>query len=365
MAHQLFAPKLVGLFLFLISLLLLSGCSLLFGGGSSDTPTPEPDNRVLVPTFTPTSETAAAPTEAPTTAPVANEQVAPAATEATSATEAPAATQPPAQEATPTDLPVPSPTSIPKAVVNAASANARGGPGTDFNLVGEVTQGQSFDVIGKNQEGTWWQFCCVNGQQAWIFGELVNVDNGASVPLAQNIPTPPPVAVAPPTQPPPTAPPAAPPDQPQATDTPAPPAGGAVNAGPCGGDDGCKFHIKGGPTCLANGGGELKMQLFFEHSGIDNGQPQGDYRLGLERDGQLIAPFADGKSIALSKNQGQSGPYNYEVKVGASSLPGGTLEGNYFFWVLDGNRERDSEVFTLYVPPGQGECWIDFDQAGH
>jgi len=337
---------------------MLAGCSLLFGGGNSETPTPEADDRVLVPTFTPTPELPPTPTPLPTEAPAVVEQV---------ATTAPVTTEVTATEvSTPTvSVSAPSPTAIPKAVVNAADANARGGPGTEYALVGQVTQGQAFDVIGKNNEGTWWQFCCVNGQQAWIFGELVNIENGSSVPVAQNIPAAP-VAVAPPTQPPaeqPTAAPAPPAEQPTAA--PAPPAGGAVNAGSCGGDDGCKFHIKGGPTFIGNGGGEMKLQLFFEHSGIEGGQPQGDYRVGVERDGQLITAFADAKSIALNKSQGPSGPYNYEAKVGASNIPGGTLEGRYYIWVLDGNRERDSDVFQLDVPPGQGEIWIDFDQAGH
>ena len=137
---------------------------------------------------------------------------------------------------------------------------------------------------------------------------------------------------------------------------------GPVNAGGCGGDDGCKFKLTGGPSFANNGGDEMKLQLFFMHSGIDGGQPQGDYHLAVERGGQLIPTFADATSIALTKNQGSMGPYNYEGKLGANYLPGARLDGLYYFWVLDGNRERDSDVFQMYVPAGQGEIWIQFDQ---
>lgn len=341
--------------------LFLAGCSLLFGGGNSEDPTPEADDRVIVPTFTSTPELPPTNTPAPTSEPPTAVAVAVAPPVAEVITESAAITSAPpvADIVTPT-LSAPSPTPIPKVVVTAASANARGGPGTDFGLVGAVNQGQAFDVIGKNADGTWWQFCCVNGQQAWVFGELVSVENSDSVPVAQNIPAAP-VAVAPPTAAP--AQPAEPAAPPTNTPEPAPPAAGPVNAGNCGGDDGCKFHISGGPSFRDNGGGEMKLQLFFKHSGVDGGQPQGDYRLGIERDGQLITPFADATSIALSKNQGSMGSYNYEAKVSASNLPGGTLEGNYSFWVLDGNRERDSDVFQMYVAPGQGEIWIEFDQG--
>ena len=359
-------PRLFVMMALFCATLLLSGCSLLFGGSDVEEPTPEAEDRVIVPTFTPTPELPATATPEPTPEQAAVVEVAPVQPAAESAqvtnTETTTDTAAAAPvEAQPTPAP-PAATSVPKVVVSGAAVNARGGPGTDYGIVGAVTQGQAFDVVGRNVDGTWWQFCCVNGQQAWIFGELVTVENPDTVPVAQNIPAPP-VAVAPPTQPP--AAPAPPAEQPTNTPEPAAPpsAAGAVNAGACGGDDGCKFRISGAPSFAANGGGEMKLQLFFKHSGVSGGQPQGDYRLAVERDGQLIATFADTRSIALSSNQGSMGLYNYEAKVPASSLPGGTLEGTYFFWVLDGNRERDSEVFRMDVPPGQGEIWIEFDQG--
>lgn len=333
----------------LAAMIVLSGCSLLFGGGTAPEPTREPE-RQLVPTFTPTPEQAA----------VAPVQEAPAAEPPpTVVVEAPPPTPAPQvePEATPTEEP-PTPAPSPKVTVNIATANTRNGPGTNYGLAGAVSQGQSFDVIARSPDGTWWQVCCVNGQEVWIFGDLVVAENTANVPVAQNIPAPPPpVAVAPTPEPPP--PPA--PSEPEPAPPPAP--AGAVHAGPCGGDDGCKFRIRNGPAKRNNGGGELKMQLFFIHSGVDGGQPQGDYRLAVEKDGQLINVFADTTSIVFAKNQGPMGLFNYEAKIGASSLPGGTVEGRYYIWVLDGNRERDSEVFTLDLGGGEGEVWIEFDQG--
>lgn len=356
---------LVGLVL-VVALVGLSGCSLLFGGRTAEEPTPPADDRQIVPTFTPTTEVPATATPEPT---VAQVQVpaaeAPAAEPAAPAAEEAAATEAPAAE--PTEA-APTPTPVPKVIVSAASANARTGPGTEYGLAGAVNQGQTFDVIGKNADGTWWQFCCVNGQQAWVFGDLVSVENAEAVQVAQNIPAPP-VAAAPqaPVEaaPAPAAPaePAPPAEAPTNTPEPPPPAGNAVNAGGCGGDDGCKFKLREGPVFSENGGFEMKLQLLFMHSGVDGGQAQGDYRLGLERDGQLIAVFADVTSRALDKNQGPHGSYNYEAKIGRDQLPGGVLEGEYFFWVLDGNRERDSDVFKMYVPPTQGDIYIVFDQG--
>ena len=186
-------------------------------------------------------------------------------------------------------------------------------------------------------------------------------------PLPTDTPAPTDTPVPPDTPAPPTATPRPQPTSPPApTNTPVPPppppAGDAAECAALGGD-GCKFKITGGPAFAANGGGELKLQLFFIHSGVDGGQPQGDYRVWLEKDGQKLPGFDDTTSLALSSQQGTLGKYNYEHKLGIDGLPGNTVNGNYVVWVLDGNRERDSLNFSFSVTDGQGEVWIQFDQA--
>jgi hypothetical protein len=220
--------------------------------------------------------------------------------------------------------------------------------------VGAVDNGQTFDIIGRNPAGDWWQFCCVNGQEGWIFGELVSTENAGDVPVAQNIPQPPPVAVQPPPEP------VAPPEEPPAAPPPPPP-----DADPCAniGGDGCKFRVSGGPAFAQNGGTEIKLQIFFKHSGVDGGQPQGSYFVVLMKDGAKL-PISDGvRSIALDRRDGPLGPYNYEYKIGIGDIPGNTVAGNYVMYVLDGNGERDSQDLNFGIPDGQGEVWVEWDQG--
>ena len=66
---------------------------------------------------------------------------------------------------------------------------------------------------------------------------------------------------------------------------------------------------------------------------------------------------------SVGMRDGPNGKYNYEYKLGADKIPGGTVAGNYTIWVLDGNGERDSQNFNFTVPDGQGEGYILFDQA--
>jgi hypothetical protein len=332
--------------LLLMASLMVAGCGLLSGPAE---PTPTPTREIaqgqLVPTWTPTP---LLPTETPqpvlpTPEPVVLE---------------PATPTPQPVDAEPTALPTdtPAPATARFTVTGGNAINVRRGPGTSFGIVGTVNNGMVFDIQGKNPAGDWYQFCCVNGEQGWIYGPLIQVENAQLVAVAQNIPAPPPtntpapVAVAPPTNTP----------VPQAP-APAP----APEGDPCAniGGDGCKFKLTGGPRFGNNGGMELKLQLFFIHSGVDGGQPQGSYFIVLEKDGQRL-PISDSvRSIALQRSEGALGAYNYEYKIGASSLPGGTVAGNYVGWVLDGNGERDSRNFSFSVPEGQGEVWLQLDQG--
>lgn len=345
----------------LAAALLLSGCGL-FGGSAEPAPTPTPESpRAVVPTFTPTPESAAdapaEPTATPTPQTITVDAAAAAAAPEDAAGEGSeegagegAATE---QAEEPTATPAPQP----RLTVNQAQVNLRLGPGTGYGLAGVANQNDAYDVKGKSADGQWWLICCINGQEAWIFGQLASVENGDLAPVAEA-----PAAAQAAAQQPAAQAPAQP--APTATPEPAPPPAAAA-ADPCAGigGDGCKFRLRAGPSLAPNGGGELKLQLHFIHSGIDGGQPQGSYFVWVEKDGQKL-PISDGtRSIALNDQQGMLGKYNYEFKVGRDQIPGSNVAGTYAIWVLDGNGERDSQTFTFTVPDGQGEVWMQFDQG--
>jgi hypothetical protein len=312
----------------LTAALFLGGCSLL--PGSDPTATPASEARALIPTWTPTPVPVVTdtPVVLPTDTPVPPTPV----------------------PAEPTPVPTDTPAPVARMTITNQVANVRSGPGTNYAVIGSVNQGMQFDVTGKNPAGDWFQFCCVNGEVGWMFSQLATVDNAQLVAVAADIPAAPPTPVPAPVVP---------------TNTPVPAAPPPAAADPCAsiGGDGCKFRVTGGPSFAGNGGGELKLQLFFMHSGVDGGQPQGSYFIALEKDGQRVPVSDSVRSIALSANQNQFGRYNYEYKVPLSQIPGNNVAGNYRGWVLDGNGERDSRDFNFSVPDGQGDVWIQFDQG--
>jgi len=85
--------------------------------------------------------------------------------------------------------PTPAPTRRKPQIIVDGTYNVRGGPGTNYDRVGQVQAGQTLDIVGKNPEGTWWQVCCVDGQRVWIKASLVQaIGPTDAVPMATNIP---------------------------------------------------------------------------------------------------------------------------------------------------------------------------------
>ena len=269
----------------------------------------------------------------------------------------------------------------PRLFVNGPIVNVRQGPGIEYGLVGSVEQGLELEITGRNPLGDWWQVCCVNGQTGWIFGQLARAENAEDVSIAQDIPPAPvaaaPAPVQPAPQPAPVEPAPAPEEPAPASEEPAPeepapapeePAAEepapAPASDPCAGigGDGCKFRVSEGPA-FGPSGGELVLNLYFIHSGVDGGQPQGSYFIGLQKDGQAVGVSDGTRSIALESRQGSLGPFNYEYKIPAGELPGGSVAGNYTMWVIDGNGERDSQNTSFTVPEGQGVVRIVWNQG--
>lgn len=118
-------------------------------------------------------------------------------------TPSPTATATATSTSTPTETPAtltigatPSPTATATATPVAAAAtvdvetlNVRNGPGIDYAVVGQVAQGDSLTIIGRNNSGGWWQICCVAGDEGWIYGETVIAEgNTETIPI---VPAPP------------------------------------------------------------------------------------------------------------------------------------------------------------------------------
>lgn len=75
--------------------------------------------------------------------------------------------------------------------------NVRGGPGTAYPVLGQISPGVNYAVMGKNEPSDWWQID-FDGQEGWIIGQLVNATSAANdVAVITDIPEPPVAAAAP------------------------------------------------------------------------------------------------------------------------------------------------------------------------
>jgi len=295
----------------------LAGCANAPGGGRGGSPLTPGPIKTLRPTFTSTPaklKPTVTPGGAATQAPVPAGQAQP-------ATVAPPPASP-TLEPSPTPVPPsPTPEKASMTVSSPGATNVRSGPGTTFARVGEVQQGQSFEITGKNQVGTWWQFS-FNGQPAWISGDMVSANAMAqSVEVAASIPTAPvqPTAAPRPVQPAPA------PAPVQPTAPPPPPAaifsqGGAEfrNA------DGTNFNTvtfwgRLGPTGSNAIGGGYKMKI---------SSPSGS--------GDVV--FGD---VWQNADPGLPSQFRYNAKFEAPRTAGG-----YRAVVVDGSGKEVSDPIT-------------------
>lgn len=110
------------------------------------------------------------------------------------------ATATPTPEPTPESTPTPAPTPTPDfaSVSSNDTVNLRSGPGTAFSQVGQLNAGENARIVGKSQDGSWWEIERPDGSTAWVVARLVATNGPADqVAVSQNIPQPPQVAAAP------------------------------------------------------------------------------------------------------------------------------------------------------------------------
>ncbi len=290
----------------------LAGCSV---GRVARANTPVP-TKTLRPTFT-----ATIPKPALTPSPTAGQSGSQPAQQAP----APQAGNPTAEPPTATPVPpTPEPSPTPEAAaftVNGASINVRSGPGTTFPTLGRLTQGQSFPITGKSEDGTWWQFD-YNGKTGWVIATNVAATGADTVQVAENIPEPPTAA------PRPTARPAAP--KPPAAAQPAQPAQPAPAT--------AKYAANGAGVQPNSNDYVTVYCLAFDRGGnLTSG------KLRVLRDGQVVgtADFTPFATYYLSSG------YNAGCKVEISPA----VNGAYTAVLVEGDQVVSDPInFTITGP---------------
>jgi serine/threonine-protein kinase len=97
--------------------------------------------------------------------------------------------------ATSTPLP-PTPTApvAAQAEVVGDVLNLRNGPGTEYEIIGQVSRPKIYDVVGRDVSGAWWQVCCVNGDAGWVASNLVRVRGAVNAVVVVDVASPTPVS---------------------------------------------------------------------------------------------------------------------------------------------------------------------------
>ena len=76
-------------------------------------------------------------------------------------------------------------------IITASVANIRSGPATEHAVIGQVNQGESYVITGRNAAGDWYQIAGVSNQLGWIYGELLAVQgSSADIPIIGQVTSP-------------------------------------------------------------------------------------------------------------------------------------------------------------------------------
>lgn len=154
---------------------------------SNPTATAEPEETpTSTNTAVPPTDTPGPPTDTPTNTavPPTDTPIPPTST----ATNSPTLPTPIPIMATRTPLPVTNTPSFPTAVIQGEAVNIRSGPGTVYSIVITGQSGDNFPATGLNASGDWVQVELSNGEYGWMSRGLVELHNGKSLTVAQNIP---------------------------------------------------------------------------------------------------------------------------------------------------------------------------------
>ena len=93
---------------------------------------------------------------------------------------------------TPTETPTPTPTPLPTYVAEIIGelVNLRSGPGDDYDVLAIIPLGETVELVGKTADGEWIMVRARDGEEGWIYKDLLQPETGARMIVLTPPPTP-------------------------------------------------------------------------------------------------------------------------------------------------------------------------------
>ena len=74
-------------------------------------------------------------------------------------------------------------------IINSPLVNVRAGPELEAEVIEVVERGQEFDIIGRDEDGEWWQVCCIRNAPVWVVQQLADTIGPVdSIPVIRRTP---------------------------------------------------------------------------------------------------------------------------------------------------------------------------------
>lgn len=182
----------------LVGLGLMAGALFIWGNGNV-TPALEPEVEMPAVVIPPTKTPTLAPTVVDVSLLIPTKTAVASATFNPTNTNTPlpsTVTMEPSATLVPTYTPVPvllteTAVSVIQAEVAVPFLNVRSGPGTAYDLLATVAEGEQIELTGRVSDSSWWLICCVNGESGWVISEAIEFSEEAKVvvPRVSRIPS--------------------------------------------------------------------------------------------------------------------------------------------------------------------------------
>ena len=241
--------------------------------------------------------------------------------------------------------------STPQLTVAEELVSVRRGPGVAFERIGMAERGESFEIVGKNDDGTWWQICCFEGAAGWMINQYITISGVTNDVAVSNAELPPAVAgPAIPQQ-------IAPATESAAAPTIAPTAEPAAEPEPA-----WAFDLELQDQHLETNTASIYAWVH------DGSNPLDGYFLRVTKDGQVLENGARSSALSLGTTRptrpesGDNKIYNLKTDFNVMSHPGFNPAGTWIIQLVNGADEPVSPAvqFTLGTNETHKEMYVRF-----
>lgn len=78
------------------------------------------------------------------------------------------------------------PEAVAQATITAHILNVRSGPGTSYSVITRINRGETYPIVGRNSNSSWWQID-IDNTSGWVYARYTSAVNPANAPVIETV----------------------------------------------------------------------------------------------------------------------------------------------------------------------------------